>query len=187
LMGGWMGLQRRWRWVFATAGNLYAPNIRRTKMCSNVLDCNEPCSLLFAALWMKRSYYGKRIHVCLTFVCDTVQHTLPAVKEIRWTVSDINRSSMQANKYYSPLCLHFMYCLQNENTKPVSIKLISKSFPLSASTAFNVYNVKHVITFWRNSLNIIGYSAVFMEESHGFKHRVKSPAEMSGTILKLGK
>ena len=54
---------------------------------------------------------------------------------------------MQANKYYSPLCVHFMYCLQNENAKPVSIKLISKSFPLSASTAFNVCNVKHVITF----------------------------------------
>jgi len=28
---------------------------------------------------------------------------------------------------------------------------------------------------------------VFMEENHGFKYRVTSPAEMSGTILKLGK
>ena len=156
LIGGWMGLQGRWRRFFATAGNLYAPDIRHTKMYWNVLDYNKPCSLMFAALWMKRSYCGKLIHVCLRFVCDTVQHTLTAVKKIRWTVSDVNRSSMQANRYYSPLCVHFMYCLQNENTKPVSIKLISKSPPSSASTAFNVYNVKHVITFWRNSLNIIG-------------------------------
>jgi len=136
---------------------------------------------------MKSSYRGKLIHMCLKFVCDTVQHTVTDVLDIRWTVSEITRSIMQANKYSSPLCVYFMYCLQNENAKPVSIKLISKSFPLTASTAFNFCNVKHVITFWRNSLNIIGYSAVFMEENHGFKHRVKYPAEMSGTILKLGK
>jgi hypothetical protein len=36
-------------------------------------------------------------------------------------------------------------------------------------------------------LNIIGYSGIFMEENHGFKHRVKSPEENVWYDIKTGK
>ena len=32
---------------------------------------------------MKSSYRGKLIHMCLKFVCDTVQHTVTDVLDIR--------------------------------------------------------------------------------------------------------